>query len=619
IEKSPFKERKLDLIGFDACLMGSVETAWQLSDYAELMIASEETEPGGGWDYSFLGGMEKEEITATGRRIIDLYVDTAHQAQGAHLTLSMIDLSKVEGVVEGMDAYFSGLGRSMNENGFQDLSNLRYYAQGFGRDWRVAESTDYDLVDITSLLDAYEDYQPAAADDLRAALQDAIVYHRGTYSESFGLSAYFPYFNGQAYLEKGKAAYEKLNFCPGYTEFIDLFYRRMHAPGRVDWRGLMPSVTREEEGFQISLQLTQAQKEHLVSARLVIFESNFAPGSANAYYDPVYASADTALSAEGLLSAPYRDERLILQFTTENGMSRQAESLPFTVLDTGEYQVEFLASNLIPEFGAAGDRDEPGVSHLMQAILSPPDEAGKLQIRQIRAWDSMTNTFTSRMDDRIENYQYLHFISRLAMITRQDDLILPYWQWQKETSYHPGFINLSYAMARSEWSFEMQRQPADIQFAAFEITDIYNRTFTTELVPVRPVEEMILYKKRFSLPNPRIDINCYLVACSTYQANLIVELTNHTDQTYSFAITDQLLNGKENYRAPDHPSLSQWVIGPGEKGSTFIKYGPEHSYLNEISLSLSLYAGEGGAYLGSTGYLSLKPGMAITQLQERFR
>jgi hypothetical protein len=109
------------------------------------------------------------------------------------------------------------------------------------------------------------------------------------------------------------------------------------------------------------------------------------------------------------------------------------------------------------------------------------------------------------------------------------------------------------------------------------------------------------------------------VACSTYQANLIVELTNHTDQTYSFAITDQLLNGKENYRAPDHPSLSQWVIGPGEKGSTFIKYGPEHSYLNEISLSLSLYAGEGGAYLGSTGYLSLKPGMAITQLQERFR
>ncbi|MCR5235609.1 MAG: hypothetical protein K6E34_00220 [Lachnospiraceae bacterium] len=35
-----------DFIGFDACLMATVETAYMLSPYADYMIASEEFEPG---------------------------------------------------------------------------------------------------------------------------------------------------------------------------------------------------------------------------------------------------------------------------------------------------------------------------------------------------------------------------------------------------------------------------------------------------------------------------------------------------------------------------------------------------------------------------------------------
>ena len=41
-----------DFIGFDACLMATVETALMLDDYADYMIASEETEPGVGWYYT---------------------------------------------------------------------------------------------------------------------------------------------------------------------------------------------------------------------------------------------------------------------------------------------------------------------------------------------------------------------------------------------------------------------------------------------------------------------------------------------------------------------------------------------------------------------------------------
>lgn len=44
--------KKYAFIGFDACLMATLETASVLSPYADYMIASQELEPGGGWDYS---------------------------------------------------------------------------------------------------------------------------------------------------------------------------------------------------------------------------------------------------------------------------------------------------------------------------------------------------------------------------------------------------------------------------------------------------------------------------------------------------------------------------------------------------------------------------------------
>lgn len=41
-----------EFIGFDACLMGTVETGNMLAPHARYMVASEELEPGYGWDYT---------------------------------------------------------------------------------------------------------------------------------------------------------------------------------------------------------------------------------------------------------------------------------------------------------------------------------------------------------------------------------------------------------------------------------------------------------------------------------------------------------------------------------------------------------------------------------------
>ena len=47
-------DNRLSLLGFDACLMGAVETANKLKDRAEYIVFSQETEPGFGWNYMFL-------------------------------------------------------------------------------------------------------------------------------------------------------------------------------------------------------------------------------------------------------------------------------------------------------------------------------------------------------------------------------------------------------------------------------------------------------------------------------------------------------------------------------------------------------------------------------------
>ena len=41
----------IDIIGFDACLMGMVEVAYQLEGNADIILGSEELEPGDGWPY----------------------------------------------------------------------------------------------------------------------------------------------------------------------------------------------------------------------------------------------------------------------------------------------------------------------------------------------------------------------------------------------------------------------------------------------------------------------------------------------------------------------------------------------------------------------------------------
>jgi len=68
---------RLALLGFDACLMGNLETAYALAPYAQVMVASEELEPGDGWAYDVAYGqlVQRPQMTAAelGKVIADSF------------------------------------------------------------------------------------------------------------------------------------------------------------------------------------------------------------------------------------------------------------------------------------------------------------------------------------------------------------------------------------------------------------------------------------------------------------------------------------------------------------------------------------------------------------------
>jgi hypothetical protein len=56
---------KLDIIGFDACLMSMYEISAAMKPYTNYLLASELLEPGHGWDYRWFGNITTKTTSST--------------------------------------------------------------------------------------------------------------------------------------------------------------------------------------------------------------------------------------------------------------------------------------------------------------------------------------------------------------------------------------------------------------------------------------------------------------------------------------------------------------------------------------------------------------------------
>ncbi|MCQ2519774.1 MAG: clostripain-related cysteine peptidase [Lachnospiraceae bacterium] len=212
---------KFDFIGFDACLMATVENGLMLSKYADYMIASEETEPGVGWYYTNwltkLSNNTSMDTIEIGKNIVDDFVDVCNaKCNGQKTTLSVVDLAELENTVPGdLKAFATSTKALIDNNEYKQVSDARNNTKEF------AQSSKIDQIDLVHFA---KNLKTEEGEALAKALMGAVKYNRtaSCVKDAYGLSIYFPYKKASKVDQVAKT-YKAIGMDDEYSDCIKSF------------------------------------------------------------------------------------------------------------------------------------------------------------------------------------------------------------------------------------------------------------------------------------------------------------------------------------------------------------------------------------------------------------
>lgn len=223
---------KIELAGFDACLMAALENAVALSPYASYMVASEESEPGTGWDYAALLSYLSDNPGADGADLGKVICDSYFAKCGDYsdtCTLSLTDLSKIEPLASAFDAMASEMtGVTGDIDRFRELSQDISKAENYGGN---TDSEGYfNLIDIGDMVLNSKSVLSGTGDAVLDALFDAVIYNvsGSARANANGLSTYYP-IKAEAW-ELDSYAYSAA-FSKNYLTFFEASRRDWKMPG----------------------------------------------------------------------------------------------------------------------------------------------------------------------------------------------------------------------------------------------------------------------------------------------------------------------------------------------------------------------------------------------------
>lgn len=184
---------KFEFIGFDACLMSTLETANMLVPYARYMFASEETEPGGGWNYTDIMNFLAQNPDADGAALGEMQCSSYYQHcidngdyEGS--TFAITNLSALDDLLVS----FNTTAKQLYENGdINAIARAVFKADNFGGNTRSEGYTN--MVDLKSMLTAVSPYASNAADTI-SKLDNVVVSKISgpQHTTAGGLSLYYP-------------------------------------------------------------------------------------------------------------------------------------------------------------------------------------------------------------------------------------------------------------------------------------------------------------------------------------------------------------------------------------------------------------------------------------------
>ncbi len=218
-------DSKLTMIGFDACLMGMFEIAYELKDQAEMIHGSEAYEPLEGWTYNHLLYKLKKNLTNTelANHVVNDYVESYRNGSvytSYSVTAAVVDTAKLPNVWNELDIFSSELEHILPVYQ-EEIREARENTQ------RYDQNPNYR--DLHDLAENIRNTIPMAdvkshADSLQDAIDEAVIVEdhwqkpgKRNVSKAHGLTIYFP--------DEGiKSGYEKLIIKENsWFDFIELY------------------------------------------------------------------------------------------------------------------------------------------------------------------------------------------------------------------------------------------------------------------------------------------------------------------------------------------------------------------------------------------------------------
>jgi hypothetical protein len=195
---------QFEVIGFDACLMASIEVANALTGRGKYLVASEELEPAWGMDFaaivSSIDENPQQEGIALGKVIADSYM--AHARENAEkfedysadvvLTMSVIDLAKIPDLfkdVSDIGSHFDGRAGDMETT--HKLTKIIRETERYGETGK-SSTGHLDLYHLAENIDEEFPEFLGVADDARKLIAEAVVYKVGgeARQDSHGISMF---------------------------------------------------------------------------------------------------------------------------------------------------------------------------------------------------------------------------------------------------------------------------------------------------------------------------------------------------------------------------------------------------------------------------------------------
>lgn len=117
--KEALNGKKIDILGFDACLMGMIEICYELKDVADIVIGSEMLIPGYGWPYKELmqyvsndPNVAPEDLS---KFIVNQYVDYYSKVKpNFFVQLSAVNTSKIKEMAGNLSYFVGNLSDNIN-------------------------------------------------------------------------------------------------------------------------------------------------------------------------------------------------------------------------------------------------------------------------------------------------------------------------------------------------------------------------------------------------------------------------------------------------------------------------------------------------------------------------